>query len=123
MLRRLTLALLTVCLAFPAVATPLCHDTSPAAVTAEHGSQHASDHVGTMAAAGYRLAITGHEAPAPHHPPEQTAAKHQCIGCIAPVRAMAMPVVVTLPPVAPQSPVIEPLGDLALSPALPPPRP
>ena len=102
MIRRLLLALLTLCLALPAAAMPLAH-----ARPAQH---HAA------------AADQGHHS---HHgQPDQSPAPHDCIGCIAPYAAIAAV------PAAPAlfSAIVLPglanaLPDATARPDTPPPKP
>lgn len=73
MLRRFLLAVLIACLAVPAAAMPLAHPVMEApAATAE------MSHAATAA-------VDCHGKPAPHHQQTPAPAKHDCIGCIAPL--------------------------------------
>ena len=66
MLRRLLLALLTLCLALPATAMPVSLHQDPAVAVTNH-HQH------------------GHEMPVQDPSHHDSTAKHECIGCIAPL--------------------------------------
>lgn len=103
MIRRLLLALLTLCLALPAAAMPLAH-AMPAAhhvVAADHG--HHSRH---------------------HQQPDPQAAQHDCIGCIAPYSAMGVVPAVPVPASGDVVPgLANALPDTTAGPDTPPPKP
>ncbi|WP_374527391.1 hypothetical protein [Novosphingobium sp.] len=109
MLRRLLLALLTLCLALPAAAMPL--STAP---TSMAGSMH------------HEAAPSCHEqqAPTDHGKQQQRPpAAHDCIGCIAPLcRLPAMPAAPSRLTTAHVLVLAKALSGSALRPDTPPPR-
>lgn len=73
MVRRILMSLLILCLAAPALALPVAGHVQTSVVTAHHGEKHNAMPGDSM----------------PDHGTSQ--AKHECIGCIAPVAAIAAP--------------------------------
>lgn len=73
MLRRFLLAVLIACLAVPAAAMPLAHPVMGAPAAA------------AMASSAAPAEMDCHGKPAPHHQQTPAPAKHDCIGCIAPL--------------------------------------
>lgn len=102
MLRRILLALLTLCLALPAAlpAATLTHADHPMAMSRSHTHQ-----------------------PASNHDQSDHAAKHQCIGCAVELDRSPLPMRrVALRPARVPSSVITGLPEARAGPETPPPR-
>ena len=79
MLRRVILAMLIACLAFPAAAMPMLHTQMG------HGPQP------MMATAGNGISTHHHGSPASRHDDGMAAQTHECIGCMARYDGVALP--------------------------------
>lgn len=113
MLRRFTLFLLTVFLALPAVAAPLCHRAAPDFAPTALAHHAGMDHSAMQADGRDRHAHDKRQA-------EQKSG--DCIGCAA---RFAMPQLLAPPKLAPLAQpmmMLHRLHGIATSPALPPPR-
>jgi hypothetical protein len=100
MFRRLCMFLLIACLAAPAIAAPLHCGPLPVVEVAAHPSHHSD-----------------------REAPSERAAKHDCIGCIAPLAAAVAPAEVPFPSASRKKPISElRIAGNASGPDTPPPR-
>jgi hypothetical protein len=122
MLRHIALFLLSLGLALPAIAAPLCHEAAQPAASAS-ADPAMMDHA-AMGHATKAAALPHHLAP-PHNDGKDSpspANRHECIGCVARFALPSLISPATLPPTALAPASLPTLRGIASTPDVPPPR-